>query len=176
MIDRMQGVRGRGVALAVSIAVLGMTTWAAPQRPVSAAESAAPKKAGCQIHAVLASKEGDGEVPRSLAFLRETLKDDQFAAYKSFHLVDKKTVSLTEGKAAVATLTTGHQARVTLLESDAKRLRLHLDLTARDGQDPLVRTDYSIEHNGLFMIQAGKFKQEEVSGKLLFAFQCAAAR
>jgi len=141
---------------------------------VEAAEPA--KRAGCQVHAVLASKDGDGEIPRSLEFLREALQDDQFAAFKSFHLVDKKTLSLTEGKTESATLNTGHQVKVTLRGSDAERLRLHLDLTARDGKAALVRTDYSIEHNGLFMIQAGTFKQEEVSGKLLFAFQCAATR
>lgn len=172
MMNRMQAGRWRNTVLAAMMVPFGFA--ALPETRAEAAQTPAPKRAGCQVHAVLASKEGDGEIPRSLEFLRDTLKDDQFAAYKSFHLVDKKTIGLSEAKAQSVTLSTGHQAKVTLLESDAKRLRLHLELTARSGEEPLVRTDYSIEHNGLFMIQAGKYKQEEVSGKLLFAFQCAA--
>jgi len=172
MKNRKDAGRWRNVVLAAVMVPFGFAM--APVDVAEAAPSPAAKKGGCQVHAVLASKEGDGEIPRSLEFLRETLKDDQFAAYKSFHLVDKKTIGLAEAKAQSVTLSTGHQAKVTLLESDAKRLRLHLELTARSGEAPLVRTDYSIEHNGLFMIQAGKYKQEEVTGKLLFAFQCAA--
>lgn len=175
MNDRMRRVFGPAMLTAALAMPTGAIMLAAAPSAV-AAEPTAIKRAGCQVHAVLASKDGDGEIPRSLEFLRETLKDDQFAAFKSFHLVDKKTMSLTVGKVASAALTTGHQVKVTLLESDPKRLRLHLDLTARDGEEPLVRTDYSIEHHGLFMIQAGRYKQEEVSGKLLFAFQCAAAQ
>lgn len=161
-----RGLAGRTLAMVLAPAmVLGGTWLSAPQ----AAEAAS--KANCQVHAVLASKEGDGKIPKSLNFLKSTLEDDQFAAYKSFHLVDKKTLKLAGDKASSAKFSSGHKLGLTLLKTEPK-LKLHLDLTGRDGSKNLVRTDYSIDNNVMFMIGAGKFKQGEIAGKLFFAIQC----
>jgi hypothetical protein len=139
------------------------------------AAQAAGAKANCRVHAVLASKEGDGKIPKQLEFLRETLEDDQFGVYKSFHLVDKKMLKLDGPAPASAKFASGHQVGLALLDNDEK-LKLHLELTGRDGTTNLVKTDYSIEDNGLFMIAAGAFKQGEVAGKLFFAIQCASKK
>jgi hypothetical protein len=147
-------------AMALSVGVL-----AAPQTADAAG------KANCRVHAVLASKEGDGKIPKSLEFLRETLEDDQFAAYKSFHLVDKKTLKLEGDTPSKATFSSGHKLGLKLLESTPK-LKLHLELSSRDGSKNLVKTDYSIDNNGMFMIGAGKLEQGEIAGKLFFAIQC----
>lgn len=137
------------------------------------AQAAPAKQAACRVHAVLASKEGDGKLPKSLEFLRETLAEDQFAAYKSFHLVDKKTLKLEADKPSNTSFSSGHKMALDLLGGDEERLKLHLDLTGRDGKESLISTDYSIADNGLFMIGGGNFKQGEVVGKLFFAIQCA---
>ena len=135
---------------------------------------AAGAKANCQVHAVLASKEGEGKLPKSLEFLRTTLEDDQFAAYKSFHLVDKKTLKLVGSKTGNAQFNSGHKLGLTLLEGDANpKLKLRLELSGRDGESNLLKTDYSIEDNGLVMIAAGKHTHADVDGKLFFAIQCA---
>src|SRR5262249_34277523 len=56
--------------------------------------SAAVSKAKCQLHAVLLSKEGDGTIPKDLEFLRSTFETDEFAAYKGFYLLERKTLKL----------------------------------------------------------------------------------
>lgn len=161
-----QGMVGRMLAMVMAPAmVLSAGVFVAPQ----AAEAAG--KANCRVHAVLASKEGDGKIPKSLNFLRETLQDDQFAAYKSFHLVDKKTLKLVDDAPANAKFSSGNRLGLTLIASKPK-LKLHLELSSQDGAKNLVKTDYSIENNGMFMIGAGNFKQGEIAGKLFFAIQC----
>lgn len=158
------------------VGLLGPLAAVAAVGESSVARAAAPAKvatASCQVHAVLASKDGDGSIPKNLAFLRDTLRDDQFAAYKSFHLVDQKRLSFPEGGQADSKLSSGHVVALKWLGGDEKRMRLHLELRGRDGASKLVSTDYSIEDHGLFMIQAGEHKQGEVKGKLFFAVQCA---
>jgi len=156
------------LALAFASAAFATTYVAAPTTSHAAVGSAQ-----CQVHAVLASKEGNGEIPKSLAFLQETLRDDQFAAYKGFHLVDRKTLTVSSGEESKASLSPGHRVGILLLGGDAKRLKLRLNLSERDGTGQLVGTDYSIEDHGVLLIQAGPFKSGEIQGKLFFAFQCA---
>jgi hypothetical protein len=167
-----QGIKKARVQASVLAAMLAPPfAFAATWMDSSPAEAAA--KAACRVHAVLADKQTEAPLPKELEFLRETLKDDQFAAYKGFHLVDKQTLALTEGSAAQASFGSGHKLALTLRGSDDKRVRLHLELTNRDGQGKLVATDYSIEDNGLFMIQAGSHTKGKIEGKLFFAIQCA---
>lgn len=134
---------------------------------------AAVEKASCQVHAVLASKEGDGKIPKNLGFLRETLEDDAFAAYRGFHLIDKKSLKLEVDAPSQSAFKSGHKLQLTLLGGDDSKLKFHAELTGRDGKSSLIGTDYSIEDNGLLMIQAGKYKSGEIAGKLFFAIQCA---
>ena len=167
----LRGVRARTLGTVLAMALTPVFALATPTA-VSEAH-AAVKKADCQVHAVLASREGDGKVPKTLEFLRETLEDDAFAAYKGFHLIDKKTVKLAFEKASETSFKSGHKLQLTLLGGDEGRLKFRADLTGRDGKSSLIGTDYSIEDNGLLMIQAGRYTSGEVEGKLFFAIQCA---
>jgi hypothetical protein len=158
------------VALASALmpaALLGVTL-AAPSEA-----RAAVSKAHCQVHAVLASKEGDGSIPKELDFLRDTLKNDEFAAYKGFHLLEKKTVKLKLEERAKLTLKSGNALALTLLGGDDTKLKLHAELSSRDGSKSLLSTDYSIEDHGLFMIGAGNHSEGALTGKLFVAIQCA---
>lgn len=139
-----------------------------------AAAEAAVSKASCQATAVLLSKEGDGTIPPELAFMKSTLQNDEFAAYKGFHLLERKAVKLTADTKADSSFSSGHKLGLTLLGGDEKRLKLHADLTGRDGTKSLVSLEYSIENDGLFMIGAGSYSNGPRSGKLFFAIQCGA--
>lgn len=158
------------VASALAVPLVGAAVFAVP-----AVADAAVTKATCQVHAVLASKEGDGTIPADLEFLRSTLANDEFAAYKSFTLLEKKSLKLALDTKGESTFGSGHKLGLTLLGGDDTRLKLQLDLSNRDGTKSLVSTAYSIEDNGLLMIGAGAFTDASRSGKLFFAIQCARA-
>lgn len=139
---------------------------------VPVAAEAAVAKANCQVHAVLLSKDGDGTIPAELEFMKSTLQNDEFAAYKGFHLLERKSLKLSADAKAESTFASGHRVGLTLLGGDEARLKLHLDLSSRDATKSLLSTDYSIEDNGLLMIGAGAHSDETRSGKLFFAIQC----
>ena len=141
--------------------------------PVAA--EAAVTKANCQVTAVLLSKEGDGTIPPELEFMKSSLQNDEFAAYKGFHLLERKAVKLAVDTKADSPFTSGHRLGLTLLGGDDKRLKLHADLSSRDGSKSLVSLEYSIENDGLFMIGAGSYSNDSRSGKLFFAIQCGGA-
>ncbi len=141
----------------------------------STAAQAAPKadKGVCKVHAVLASKEGDGKIPKDLEFMKEWLTDEPYDRYKSFHLLGSKKADVVLNKATETTFKTGHKMKLSLLGGDEKTLKLHLNLTHRDGKKKLVAMDYSIEDNGLFFVQGGEHKSGEVTGRIFWAIQCA---
>lgn len=167
MRNRASGHWMTATRLALAL-ITPMATWAVLP---SVAMAAPAESAKCRVHAVLASKDPGG-LPSNLSFLKKTLKDDQFAAYKSFHLIDQKSLSLAGKAASQAQFRSGHKLALSLKGGDEKRLRLHLELTGRSGRGKLIGTDYSIEDHGLFMIQAGAYQKGDVSGKLFFAIQC----
>lgn len=139
--------------------------------PVTAQAEA--KKARCDVHAVLATKDGDGSIPDNLKFLEARLREDDFAAYKSFRLVEKKSARATLEKAAEFTFSSGNKLTLGLLGNDETRLKLRASLFARDGEKKLLATDYSIEDGGVLMLSAGEYTDKDVTGKLFFALQCA---
>ena len=139
---------------------------------VPGAAEAAVAKASCQVNAVLLSKDGDGTIPSELDFMKSTLQNDEFAAYKGFHLLERKELKLALDTKAESSFTSGHRVGLTLLGGDETRLKLHADLSSRDATKSLLSTDYSIEDNGLLMIGAGAYSDEKRSGKLFFAIQC----
>lgn len=136
-------------------------------------EAHAADKANCLVHAVLASKEGEGELPKELEFLKKTLEADEFAVYKTFHLLEKKQLKLKLDKKGTLSFKSGHKMELTLLGSDEKTLKNHLTLTGRDGKKMLVDTDYSIEDHGLFMTGVGEHEAAGKKGKLFLTIQCA---
>ncbi len=160
-------------AALAAVATVSTVAHAAPAQKPSVKVSSDAEKAVCKVHAVLASKEGDGKIPKNLEFMKEWLTDEPYDRYKSFHLLGSKKVELKVSQATEAEFKTGHKMKLSLLGGDEKKLRLHLDLTHRDGKKNLVAMDYSIEDNGLFFVQGGEHKSGEVTGRIFWAIQCA---
>jgi hypothetical protein len=129
-------------------------------------------KATCKFSAVLLAKEGDGKIPKELEFLRSFLESEQFEIYKSYRLVDQKTLKLKIEAASEASFKTGHKLKLSLLGGDAKKLKLRAELSTRDASASLVNTEFSIEDDGLFMFNVGKFEDDKGSGSLMFVSQC----
>ena len=126
------------------------------------------KSAACKVTAFLASKDGDGTIPEDLKFLEEQLRDDQFAAFKGFRLLEGKTLKLGLDKAAVASLQSGFQLRLSLLGEEATKLKLHANLTGPGRDKPLVDTAYKIDNNGLLLVGGVR----HLDGKVFFAIHC----
>jgi hypothetical protein len=139
---------------------------------LSAVADAAVTKASCQVSAVLLKKEGDGTVPPELEFLKSTLANEEFGLYKGYELIERKTLKLALDTKSDTTFATGNRIGLTLLGGDETRLKLHLNLSSRDGKKSLIETDYSIDNDGQLMIGAGAYSDEKRSGKLFFAIQC----
>ena len=133
---------------------------------------AATKKARCDVHAVLASKEGNSGIPKDLKFLEAQLKADDFAAYKSFFLVEKQSAKATLDKAAEFTFRSGNRLGLSLLGDDGAKLKLHAKLTSRDGESDLLNMDYSIVPKGVMIVAGGEFEHRGKSGRLFLAWQC----
>jgi len=174
----LQLTRIRAKLLASAIAVvltptIALATYAVPAQAQAADEVQA---ASCQVHAVLASKEGNVGIPKELAFMKAQLEGDDFAAYKSFHLVGKKAFEITRGKASEVTFRSGNKLGLSLLGNDDKRLKLQVNLTGRDGSKNLLKTNYSIEDTGLLIVGGVSYEYEKIPGKLFFAIQCAGHR
>jgi hypothetical protein len=140
----------------------------------SSSAQAAPdvQNAECQIRAVLASKTGDEGIPEELSFLKAQLSGDEFAAYKSFHLVDQKALKIQLGKASEVKFRSGNRIGLSLLGNDDKRLKIHAELSSRDGKKPLLAADLTFTDGSVVMVRAGTYEHENVSGKLFFAIQC----
>ncbi len=137
---------------------------------------AAVTKASCQLHSVLLSKDGDGTIPKELEFLRSTFETDEFAAYKGFHLLERKTMKLALDAKSDTSFKTGHKLGLTLLGGDDKRIKLHAELSSRDGSKTLMSTDYAIDNSGVLMIGAGSYSDDKRSGKAFFAISCSGAK
>lgn len=150
-------------ALTAAAPALGVVAMAMPT-DARAADSVA-----CNVHAIHLTKEGDGKVPKELAFLEAELRDDQFAAYKGFRLLDRKQLQLTKETPGKASFKSGHRVELKLLDAQDKRLRLHATLIGRGGDKPLVSTAYGIDNGGVFMMGGSSYE----GGKLLFAIRCA---
>lgn len=126
------------------------------------------KAVACKVTAFLAQKDGDGTIPTDLKFLEEQLRDDQFAAFKGFRLLETKALRLGLEKPGLAALKSGFQLKLSLLGEDGAKLKLHANLLAPGRDSPLVDTDYSIDDNGLLLV--GGVRHE--GGKIFFAIQC----
>jgi hypothetical protein len=125
------------------------------------------KAAACKVSTFLATKDGDGSIPVELKFLEEQLRDDQFAAFKGFRLLEAKTLKLGLEKPSVAALQ-GFQLRLSLLGEEETKLKLHANLIAPGRDKPLVDTAYKIDNNGLLLVGGVR----HLDGKVFFAIQC----
>lgn|SRR5690606_6935310 len=122
----------------------------------------------CKVTAFLAQKDGDGTIPADLKFLDEQLRDDSFAAFKGFRLLETKSLRLAVDKPGLAALKSGFQLKLSLLGEDSNKLKLHANLLAPGRDAPLVDTDYAIENNGLLLVGGVR----HLEGKIFFAIQC----
>lgn len=159
--------------LASALAAVLAPTAAVASFGAATEAQAAVQKAGCRVSAVVASKEGDAGIPKELAFLEAQLGGDEFAVYKSFYLVEQNALEITLGKTTEVKFRSGNRLGLSLLGNDDQRLKLHANLTNREGTKSLLAADYSIEDGGVMMISAGTFEHQGVPGKLFFAIQCA---
>lgn len=161
---------GLGFSL-VARTVVSLSLVAAPLLTLvpTAAHASAVERADCKVHAIHASKsEGAARVPKDLAFLKDQLGDDQFAAYRSFRLLESHAAPLKLKTPKEIGLKTGHRVGLELLGGTSKRLKLHATLRARSSDKTLVDTDYGIESGGVLLLGGPKFKD----GVLLFAIAC----
>jgi hypothetical protein len=126
------------------------------------------KAAACKVTAFLAQKDGDGTIPADLKFLEEQLRDDQFAAFKGFRLLETKALRLGVDKPGLAVLKSGFQLKLSLLGEESTKLKLHANLLAPGRESPLVDTDYAIDDNGLLLVGGVR----HLDGKIFFAIQC----
>jgi hypothetical protein len=122
--------------------------------------------ANCQIYTVLAMKTGDGSIPPDLEFIGDQLRDDGFAAFKGFRLLESRALELKLGATGVADMSSGHRLQLTLLGAEQTRLKLRATLQA--GDKKLVDTDYKIEDAGILLL--GGVRHPD--GKIFFAIQC----
>ncbi len=149
-------------ALLLPATVLGGLSLAPP------AVRAGVKQPACEGTTFLPSKEGDGTIPAELKFLEEQLRDDQFAAFKGFRLLESKTLKLGLDKPALASLQSGFQLRLSLLGEEETKLKLHANLSAPGRDKPLVDTAYKIDNNGLLLVGGVR----HLDGKVFFAIHC----
>lgn len=126
------------------------------------------RSVACKVTAFLVEKDGDGAIPPDLKFLEEQLRDDQFAAFKGFRLLETKSLRLGVDKPAHAALKSGFQLKLSLLGEASNKLKLHANLLAPGRDAPLVDTDYAIEDNGLLLVGGVR----HLEGKIFFAIQC----
>lgn len=151
--------------LPVLVPALAIGSVAMASADVYAAEI---KAAACKVTAFLATKEGDGAIPADLQFLEEQLRDESFAAFKGFRLLEGKTLKLGVDKPSTADLQSGFKLKLNLLGEEDKKLKLHANLMAAGRDKPLVDTAYKIDDNGLLLVGGVR----HLDGKVFFAIHC----
>ncbi len=159
----------RLLASTLGLALLPALSLTAAVAAPSVAQ-AAEVDAECQVHSVLAMKTGDGTIPEDLKFLADLLKADQFAAYKSFRLLESKQLAFKLNNPASTTMTTGHKLTLEYLGSEAEntKLKLRAKLSARSGEGSLVDTRLHLPNNGIVLF--GGVRHDD--GRVVFAIHC----
>ena len=137
----------------------------APGRP-----AAEPQPAKCQVVAIHASKAAPNgaRVPANLSAFRRELEDDQFAAYKSFHLLERKAATAHRERASQLDFASGYRMSLQLVDVENSRLKVHIRLARAAGGTSLVDLDYWMRSGGLLLMVGGAY----ADGKVIFATQC----
>ena len=161
--------RGPARSLAFALGLLAAPAMLAAVTLTPNVAHADAKTASCRVNAVLARKVDDGQrIPKDLAFMAKELESDEFAAYKSFKLLDAEDYQLSVGKKLERGLKSGHRVGLVLLGGDEKRPKFNITIQKPGSKKPLLSTDYGIRNNGIMIV--GGLKHED--GRLLFAIQC----
>jgi hypothetical protein len=125
----------------------------------------AAEQATCRIHAVEANQEGDGTIPKDLAFLADQLQAPEFARYKGFRLLDAKDFQLELGTVVDQKFKSGHNVKLSLLGSTDGKLEFHTELQ-RSGTS-LIDMDFSVKEGQIMLIPVRRGEQA-----IIFAYQC----
>lgn len=125
----------------------------------------AAEQATCRIHAVEASQEGDGTIPKDLEFLRDQLQAPEFARYKGFRLLDAKDFQLELGVVVDQKFKSGHNVKLSLLGDKDGKLDFHTELMR--GGSSLINMDFSVKDGQLMLIPVRRGEQA-----IIFAYQC----
>lgn len=127
--------------------------------------------AQCKVVAIHASKKAPGKsaarVPSALAAFKRELSDDQFAAFKSFHLLEQKSSAVQAAKRSALAFRSGYVVGLKLVKKQGARLKVHVDLGKKGGRS-LVDLDYWMRSGGLLMLVGGSYQD----GKVIFATRC----
>lgn len=147
-------------ALALPAVLVGGATLLSP----SVAE-AAITEATCRIHAVEASTEGDGTIPKELDFIADQLSGPQFAGYKGFRLIEAKDYKLKLDRIVDEKFKSGHNVKLKLTGGERDKLELHTELVR--GSSKLVTMDFGIKSNQIVLIPVLRG-----DSAVIFAYQC----
>lgn len=172
---------GRGRALlgvALGLGVMGLSSPArAKARNTVASQSEAMVAKGqksvaqCTVVAIHASKKAPAastaRVPAELSAFGAELQDDQFAAFKSFHLLEQQSSPVRSAKRSALNFRSGYSVGLKLVKKQGERLKVHVDLAKKGGRS-LVDLDYWMRSGGHLLLVGGNFKD----GKVIFATQC----
>lgn len=142
-------------------AVLAGTTLLSPS--VARADMTS---ASCRIHAVEATAEGDGTIPKDLEFIAEQLQAPEFARFKGFRLVDVKDFKLDVGSPVEQKFKSGHVVRLGLVGGEQDKLELHTEIMR--GTVSVTKLDFSIRVAQLILIPVRRGDGQAT----IFAYQC----
>ncbi|HLT35139.1 MAG TPA: hypothetical protein VK034_02615 [Enhygromyxa sp.] len=121
--------------------------------------------ASCRIHAVEATPEGDGTIPKDLEFLAEQLQAPEFARFRGFRLVEVKDFKLELGKVVDQKFKSGHNVKLSLLGGEQEKLELHTELLR--GGTSVVKMDILLKFAQVVLIPVRRGDQA-----IIFAYQC----
>lgn len=161
----MMGRRLLASTLALSLAPALALSASVLTPAIAKAEVGAAR---CQVHSVLAKKTGDGTIPDDLKFLEDQLRSDQFAAYKSFRLLEKHDLRLDVANAVATDMKSGHVLTLEYFGADAGKLKFKATLLARGGDATLFDGLLQLPDPGIFWIGGGRYGKD----KILFAIRC----
>ncbi|MFO7563473.1 MAG: hypothetical protein R6X02_12580 [Enhygromyxa sp.] len=146
--------------LGVPVGLAGAATLLSP-----AVAEAGVTSASCRIHAVEATPEGDGTIPKDLEFLSDQLQAPEFARYKGFRLIDVKDYKLDAGTAVEKKFKSGHVVKLSLLGGEQDKLDLHTEILR--GAGSVASLDFLLKVAQLMLIPVRRGDQA-----IIFAYQC----
>lgn len=174
-VDKPQAVapKGRRVwarALGVGLAVAAVSVASPVAHAAKKAAKPSVSSMSCELWAVHASKrKAKQRIPSNLASLRPELTDDQFAAFSSFELLERKSLRVGANQTSAQRFSAGYQMKMGLVDSKGKRLKVKVQLN-KGPSTSLVNLDYWMNSGSLLMLVGGNYKD----GKIVFATRCRA--
>jgi len=124
-------------------------------------------EASCRIHAVEATKDGDGTIPPELEFLSDQLKAPEFSQYTGVRLMESKDFRLEIGKVVDQKFKSGHNVKLTLLGGEEGKLELQTELMR--ASTSVVKINLLLRIAQVVMIPVRRGEQA-----IIFAYQCKA--